>query len=183
MSRHIMLDLETLGTGPNALVLSIGAVVFDPDASAFVATPDNCFHFRLDVGVQQRVLKRDIDADTVMWWMQQPDEARTALRGPGVHPNHALAAFTSFIGANLDGLWGNGADFDNVILGSLYASCSLTRPWSYGKNRCFRTLKSLKLPKKYVAPVRQGTHHNALDDAIYQTEVLYAIKNALDIAL
>ena len=75
-----------------------------------------------------------------------------------------------FVAANGDRdveLWGNGADFDNTILGSLYDAFGLRKPWSYSRNRCYRTMKNIGIgPRK--PQVREGIYHNALDDAITQ---------------
>ena len=57
-----------------------------------------------------------------------------------------LTEFASFIsrnGGEEAKLWGNGSDFDNVIVGSLFDSFGLVKPWSYGRNRCYRTMKRM----------------------------------------
>lgn len=66
-------------------------------------------------------------------------------------------------------LWGNGSDFDNVILASAYRSCNLEVPWKFWNNRCYRTVKALRPDIKIH---RSGTYHNALDDAVSQAEHL-----------
>ena len=33
MAKHLMVDLETLATTPNATILSMGAVTFDPNST------------------------------------------------------------------------------------------------------------------------------------------------------
>ena len=82
----------------------------------------------------------------------------------------ALSRFSLFVAANGDRdveLWGNGADFDNTILGSLYDAFGLRKPWSYSRNRCYRTMKNIGIgPRRPQA--REGIYHNALDDAITQ---------------
>jgi exodeoxyribonuclease VIII len=87
----------------------------------------------------------------------------------------ALEGFTTFCKANnADEMWGNGADFDNVILGASYGAIGQRPPWKYSNNRCFRTLKNLipvdaanELWEKHA----KGTHHNALDDAVRQAHI------------
>ncbi|MDQ3273757.1 MAG: 3'-5' exoribonuclease [Actinomycetota bacterium] len=172
-----MLDLETLDTCPTALVTAIGAVMFDP-YSTYIG--HKFYAVTTDWPCQQRK-GRTISGDTVAWWLEQSDEARKALASPpfgvALSTHAALNGFCEFFdghGGDTD-VWGNGADFDNVILGSLYGSFNLTRPWTYSKNRCFRTINSLPKSKLFVKPEREGTHHNALDDAVYQARVLQAI--------
>lgn len=168
---HIMVDLETLDTTPSAVVTSIGAVAFDPYSKEL---GDN-FYLELtdDLAVQQE-RGRTISADTVVWWMRQGQAAQQLFAprsGSAVRCStaSALTHFTDFVrlnGGKDAKLWGNGADFDNVILGSLYKSFGVNKPWSYGNNRCFRTIKNLKGAPG--SPDRVGVHHNALDDAVTQ---------------
>ena len=176
---HIMLDIETLDTTSNAMVLSIGAVAFDP----FSKELGEKFYveFTHDLDAQQR-MGRTISADTVVWWMQQGAAAKQVfadLAPEGVRrvsTAQGLAEFASFVarnGGKEAQLWGNGADFDNVIVGSLYGAFGLVKPWSYSRNRCFRTIK--RLFGENLKIERQGTHHNGLDDAITQAVHLQEI--------
>lgn len=183
--KQIMLDLETLDTSPSALVVSIGAVAFDPMNPVL----GDEFYLELsDLRIQQVVGNRTISADTVSWWMQQDAMAKQVFAPCA--PDHpvrartvdALEKFALFIGDNGGSealIWGNGADFDNIILGSLYESFGFKKPWSYSRNRCFRTLKSLA---PFVKVAREGTHHNALDDAITQVRHLHAIAATIKFA-
>lgn len=182
---HIMLDLETLGTGSNAVIASIGAVAFQFDPKRpligdkfYAVTPD---------WDTQREKGRVITGNTVAWWLQQSE---SAIRGILVSPDlstpsdtmfSALGRFSNFVRQfDKPCIWGNGADFDNVILGSMYDTYGLAKPWSYGRNRCYRTVNSaITLPPTIREVKRVGTHHNALDDAIYQTVRLLAINDAL----
>jgi hypothetical protein len=172
-----MLDLETLDTSSTAVVTAVGAVVFDP-YSNFIG--DSFYRVATDWTDQQR-RGRTISGDTVAWWMDQEEAARKALTKPpqrqALPTFSILREFTEFLeGYSGDvEMWGNGADFDNVILGSLFAAYGAQKPWSYSKNRCFRTLNSLPKPKHIILPMRTGTHHNALDDAITQARALQAI--------
>lgn len=185
MFTHIMLDLETLDTGPRSVVTSIGAVAFDPAGN----TLGDKFYAELidDLSTQQRA-GRTISGDTVVWWMRQ-GQAAQQLFSPTVgtaadaryQTVEALENFAEFIDANGARdvqLWGNGADFDNIILGSLYEDLGMKKPWSYNRNRCFRTIKNLPFPVQ--RPVREGTHHNALDDAVTQARHLQAIYTSIN---
>lgn len=169
---NIMLDLETLDSSPKAVVISIGAVAFD-----LVGELGERFYAELtdDTSTQQR-LGRVISGDTVAWWMRQNIMAKQVFSSPPPFSIRryatldALTAFSSFV-ANNGGddaiMWGNGADFDNIILGSLYSDFEEPRPWKYHNNRCYRTMKNLG-----IGPPRPRTHagtkHNALDDAVTQ---------------
>lgn len=158
---RIMADVESLGAKPGSVILSIGAVKFDRHkvTEEFVIniSPQSC----IDAGLK-------IDVDTVMWWLKQSDDARKTLTdGITFMFKDALTLFTDWlIGTNTFPpeieLWGNGANFDNVLLAAAYDACGLDRPWKFYNDRCYRTLKALHSD---VPMARSGTHHNALDDA------------------
>lgn len=176
--KHIMLDLETLDVSSSALVLSIGAVAFDPYTTAIGET----FYLELtDDLVEQQTHGRTISGKTVQWWMQQSAIAKRVFSEhtlvQRVSTREALERFSVFVSAHGDQhaeIWGNGADFDNIILGTLYDDFGMKRPWSFGRNRCYRTLKNLPLATKNPKAVH-GVEHNALDDAITQAKHLQEI--------
>lgn len=179
---NVMLDLETLDTKPTALILSIGAVAFDPNSFELGPTFYAELSNERDMQHQQE-MGRTISPSTVTWWMQQSDEAKKIFaKTPqdGIQrlsPPVALVEFNKFLvehGGKDCRVWGNGADFDNVVLGSLYDSYGIGRGWSYGKNRCYRTVKNI-CPVPYQSIVPQGVAHNALDDAVNQAQQLQEI--------
>jgi exodeoxyribonuclease VIII len=169
MSLEVMLDLETLGTGPRSVIIAIGAVAFDSAgegvASKFYQVVDaqSC----VDAGLT-------LDVSTVMWWMEQSDDARKAVCRPGLPLKTALDGFAEWYRAVGEGpVWGNGVDFDNVIMNSAYRAIGEPRaPWLHWQNRCFRTLRNIY---PHVEIARQGTHHHALHDATTQALHLQAI--------
>lgn len=162
--KNIMLDLETLGNKPGAVIVAIGGVWFGGGELGvdFYQRVDaqSC----VDVGLK-------MDASTVLWWMKQNDDARAELNLPGITLPEALLKFTQFVRLNhCDVLiWGNGSDFDNTIIAAAYEACGLGRPWKFWNNRCYRTVKALKPEFKLE---HTGTHHNALDDAKSQARHL-----------
>lgn len=163
----MMLDLETLGTRPYSAIVSIGAVFFDPYENKL----GDEFYRVVDLRSQGN-LGLTMDSATVQWWMQQSDEARAVYKGSGIPVEAALRDLSTFIGeARRDTVrvWGNGSDFDNVLLSCAYEKALLTLPWRYGNNRCYRTVKSFY---KGVQLTRVGTYHNALDDAKTQANHL-----------
>lgn len=177
--KDIMLDIETLDTAQSAVVLSIGAVVFDPHSKEL--GEKFYVEFTHDLAAQQRV-GRTVSVNTVVWWMQQGAAAKQIFADPapeGVHrvsTTQGLAEFASFVsrnGGKEAKLWGNGSDFDNVIVGSLYDSFNVVKPWSYAKNRCYRTMN--RVFGENVPLVHQGVLHNGLDDAITQAVHLQEI--------
>lgn len=174
---HCMVDIETLDTTATAVIVSIGAVLFDPyDADA----PMDPFYVVLDMHEQLRA-GRTASASTISWWMKQSDAARSVFQQPTTAFITGMSAFSRFANRVL-GVWGNGSDFDNAILANAVDTAQIDG-WRYGRNRCFRTLKNLGKTRDFVEPVRKGTHHNALDDAIYQAEYLQAVVKHLGLTL
>lgn len=171
---HIMLDLETLGTKPGCIILSIGAVVFSPKYGLGA-------EFNRIISTKSCVAAGLIsEADTVAWWGRQEPKAKEVLAQARCEAawdlRRTLADFALFIAANggkVDArIWGNGSDFDNVILAHAYAAVNAPLPWKYYRNRCYRTLKSFA--PALTADEREGVHHDALADAKHQAR--HAIK-------
>jgi len=165
MLKHVMLDLETLGVGPYSSIIAIGACVFDP----YTIMPDEITTERFEVAVDPTSHQGRIDASTVMWWMDpERHEARAAWwKMPKVGLAEALDGFSEWMryeSADMR-VWGNGSDFDNVLLGQAYEMMKRDAPWNFRHNRCFRTLRSMLVDEtlQYL-----GTQHTALADAVNQ---------------
>jgi exodeoxyribonuclease VIII len=163
---QVMLDLETLSTRSNATILSIGAVKFteeDGIVDKFYRTvdPRTC-----------KAVGLHVCPDTVEWWSKQSKLARDALMKDNISISQALDEFAEWYGTKKIPVWGNGAGFDNVIMENAYMACNTKRPWTSWYDRCFRTVKNLI---NIEPDAREGTHHNALDDAVYQTQHLLKI--------
>lgn len=163
-----MLDIETLGTTSNCPILSIGAVEFDRELGLLSE-----FHKVIDLKSCLDRGMNEINGDTFYFWLKQSDEARNSLYSEKrVDIKDALIDFQKFLGKDNLQIWGNGSDFDNVILLSAFRKFKVNNPWKYVENRCFRTLKysfdSLDIK-------REGVHHNSLDDAKYQAKYLIAL--------
>lgn len=171
MMNDLMLDLETMGSGPNAAIVAIGAVMFDLEAGVVGE------RFYQVVDLESAVsLGGEIDPATVVWWLKQPDAPRSAFLADGAHINEVLHGFERFISWNSSiariRIWGNGAAFDNVILASAYRNAGLLLPWKFWNDRCYRTLKAMY---PGVNLERIGTHHNAVDDAESQARHLISM--------
>lgn len=161
---NIMVDLETMGNNSKSAIVAIGAVRFGKTITdEFYKIVD--LRSSLDVGLQ-------VDADTILWWLKQSNEARGEFDKPSLTLPTALLDFSTWVGAD-PLVWGNGAPFDNVVLSNAYDACEINRPWHYSADRCYRTVKDM-YPNIKKSP-RIGTHHNALDDAINQANHLIDI--------
>lgn len=179
MSLVTMVDLETLGTNPKSVILSIGAVSFDPDDDR--EDFSNTFYVNVDPKSCQK-FGLTVDVSTVMWWLKQSKEAQeTLVRSTVVSLPTALRQFSTWYSEFGGHLYGNGAAFDNVILANAYDACDCGRPWSYYDDRCYRTIKA-NWPK-ITADVFEGTKHDAMSDAVHQAKHLYKIARQTGISL
>lgn len=184
----IMIDLETIGRPPRAVIASIGVVYFDRlvpgklGGSFYrVVDMDSCAELGLEFG-----------ADTVVWWLQQDDAARAAILGNPVHLASALLDLSKFLGppTTRDTLrfWGNGPTFDLTILRSAFKVVGYSDPWHYRQERCVRTVVGAYLdawpgtqddegPKARYEGAADA--HNALGDAITQAKYVSTMYEAL----
>lgn len=180
---HVMIDFETFGSTPDTVVLNVGMVWFDRDS----ILAEKLWFFALEE--QLKSYKRTVDASTLGWWMKQSDQARGQFNSQ--EKKYSLKEFADeFIelsaiactahGRGLDDLkpWGNGANFDISILEHIFKnSLGWETPWKFWNVHCFRTLDHMAGIKAKCK--REGTHHNALDDAKYQAQcVQYYLNNA-----
>jgi exodeoxyribonuclease VIII len=185
--KHIMIDLETMGVRPDAAIVSIGAVHFKPVFGEALAKDIQILdEFHVAVSLKSCTdLGLTTDQSTVNWWAKQSSEARSSWQRDDAMP--LLEALTSLSQWALFGVsdrdvcpWGNGADFDLVLLKSAYSKLNADPPWRYYNQKCYRTMRTV-FPVAEIP--RQGTYHNALDDALHQTRTLQQIIRTYQVAL
>jgi len=171
--RDCMIDFETLSISPHAVVLSLGAVLFNIDGEdtyeSIETEPDRQF-FEVVEFQSQIDRGRHVRQDTIMWWFDQSRLAqKEAFKENGRTNTHdMLVRFASFLrsGGAEPLLWGNGATFDNVILSSLYEDYELTDLMP--KYYFARDLRTLKMLADIDPSADRGVAHSAIDDAKYQ---------------
>ncbi|ENU1247854.1 3'-5' exoribonuclease, partial [Escherichia coli] len=116
MWHHMMIDLETMGKNPDAPLISIGAIFFDPQTGDM--GPE--FSKTIDMDTAGGV----IDRGTIKWWLKQSREAQSAILTDEIPLDDALLQLREFIDENSGEffvqVWGNGANFDNTILRRSY---------------------------------------------------------------
>lgn len=173
----IMLDLETLGTKPGCIVVSVGAVGFD----RYTGTILREFYRVIDLADSQRH-GLTIDAETVAWWMRQSDEARAVFSVSKLDVAALEDAAFDFIEwfAECSGaacpIWAHGAAFDLPIWEAALAAADWKAPWAFWNTRDTRTVYDLTGFDPKSVP-REGTYHNALDDARHQVRCLHLARS------
>ncbi|EMU6659883.1 3'-5' exoribonuclease domain-containing protein [Escherichia coli] len=171
---HLMIDLETMGKNPDAPIISIGAIFFDPQTGDM--GPE--FSKTIDLDTAGGVIDRDV----IKWWLKQSREAQSAIMTDEIPLDDALLQLREFIDENSGEffvqVWGNGANFDNVILRRSYERLGIPCPWRYCNDRDVRTIvelgKAIDFDARTAIPF-EGERHNALDDARYQAKYVSAI--------
>jgi hypothetical protein len=161
-TERVMLDIETLGTEPGCAIVSIGCVRFGPDGIT------DEWYYSIDLESCQRQ-GLTIDAETMLWWLDQDDDVREQLDGE-TPINVALCYLAQEIDTDTE-VWACPPAFDCVLLGAAYDHVNQPVPWQHYQRRCYRTIREeVGLPELD----REGDHHNALDDARYQARRLVA---------
>ncbi|WP_370613063.1 3'-5' exoribonuclease domain-containing protein [Citrobacter portucalensis] len=177
---HLMVDMETMGNSPDAPIVSIGAVFFDP------STGNTGAEFYQVVSLESSMsFGMKPDASTIQWWLKQSSEARSAiLVDEAMGLLETLELLADFIAENAANgshtvqLWGNGCSFDNVILRRAYALTDTPFTVPFWNDRDVRTMvelgKSVGINPRFDIPF-EGEMHNALSDARHQVKYVSAI--------
>nr|WP_203723331.1 exonuclease [Citrobacter freundii] len=177
---HLMVDMETMGNSPDAPIVSIGAVFFDP------STGNTGAEFYRVVSLESSMsFGMKPDASTIQWWLKQSSEARSAiLVDEALGLRETLELLADFIaensanGSHTVQLWGNGCSFDNVILRRAYALTETPFAVPFWNDRDVRTMvelgKSVGINPRFDIPF-EGDMHNALSDARHQVKYVSAI--------
>lgn len=181
----VMVDLETLDTEADAIIVSIGACFFNPLTGEIgkvfdrVVDVDSC----LDLDMK-------MSASTLGFWMKNPEAAQKVFGDdvPKVSLSDALSSFYNYCdyysGKQIGRvrLWANGPDFDKSIITYSSRACGLTYPMSFWNTRCVRTILGLCPPqlfKKWKEDNPREGYHQASWDAIYQARFISYILQEL----
>jgi hypothetical protein len=173
--KHCMIDLECLGTGYNAVILSIGAVVFDPYASDLEAAQSNpdcektfsLMFERVDLDSCER-LGMTIDEDTIKWWSKQNPEAIESAFSEENRKNMEDVLRELYIfSRHCTKFWAKSPQYDCSILEHAAKAANIGVAWQYYQLRDVRTIEELSgLESKSL------NAHDALGDAYNQAMII-----------
>jgi len=167
MATHATIDLETIDIRPQATVLSLGAVKFNPHADS---DPHSELYLKIDIEDQNR-LGRTVNDDTLEWWSKQDSKIMDEAfdQTDAVTVEDALAQVSKF-SVGVDTFWGQGYGFDYTMLEDMFRSVGRPIPWNFWQILDSRTLFRLckQDPRKQI----QNDLHNALADAFYQSKAI-----------
>lgn len=168
-----MIDIETLGTTPEACILQVGAVMWDDDGIY-----DETISFDLSV-TEQLNLGRRIDPKTVGWWLDEKvnhEVRRSVLNRSNTVPLYEgmrkLNDYISSASKNKGGItvWANPPQFDISIIRSAMESCGVIPTWQHWEERDLRTLRNICKESGITYDRKNAQHHSALSDAHHQAE-------------
>lgn len=169
MSLDVMIDIESLDTSPNCVILTIGLVSFNPKGMGIVEK----LELRPTIEEQTEKFNRVINEDTLRWWSEQSPEALNEAMGDfgRISYSECMEQVYKFCW-NRRAVWSNGAGFDVVAMESAFRDLDMRIPWPFYTVRDTRTLYeiagvSLK-DKKYGTK----TTHKAVEDAEHQAIVV-----------
>nr|WP_249534104.1 3'-5' exonuclease [Escherichia coli] len=163
-----------MGTNPDAPINSIGGKFFDPETGEMGPEFSKAIDLETSGGI--------IDRKAIKWWAKRSREAQSAIFTDEIPLDDALLQLREFInensGESFVQIWGNGANFDNVILRRSYERQGILCPWRYYNDRDVRTIvelgNSIGFDVRMAIPF-EGIPHNALDDARHQAKQVSAI--------
>ena len=164
---HVMVDLETLGTGPDAAIVSIGVCAFDPQSD----TVGRSKMWAVDIAGPETGV---VDPATVLWWLRQSQQAvkDSFFSGPRVPIREAVNNLCHWLSScQLSGdvvLWSRGPTFDETILRATAARLGIGFPVKFYNSRCVRTILDAAKSIGFAERKNPGVAHSALDDAIHQ---------------
>jgi len=168
---HVMIDLETLSTQYNAVILVIAAIKFEIHEKKEI----DHFYERIDINSCKQLGMVECKK-TRKWWMNQPKAIRDeAFSGNRSSIFNVLKKFTKWFSGSTY-IWSNGSSFDIPILDEAYRRCKLQAPWRFFNIRDVRTL--YHLGDIYSNDIPKENMHNALSDCRRQIiGVRLAIEN------
>jgi len=159
----LMIDIETLATDHDAVIMTIAAQVFDPLQNGW---PERHFYARVTTESQPN---RKVDDATVEWWAHQAPEAqREVFEDVGRRPLHECLEDLGKLIWHSERIWANGPTFDMNILEHAYKELGQNLHWKFWRVHDCRTVYSLwpDMPE-----VKSASHH-ALDDCKRQIQML-----------
>ena len=158
---HAMLDIETLGTNPDAPVLSAAVIYFNPH------TGETFEYAKFVFDVRQQ--DRPINFDTMKWWMSQSKEASAHWREAQTYDS--LEQFSAFCSRYENVIWwANSPAFDEVIMSHLLRQTGVRVPWNFWAWRDVRTIKSYLFNR---TKPNNKNKHDPLDDCLAQIELVH----------
>jgi hypothetical protein len=189
--RHLMIDGETFGTGGNCVFVQLAAAEFWPTEPE---RQGRVWATHIDLANSLRG-GRHIDADTLLWWMDDANgagmEARAALVAglksrdrPPLTWREALEELAQFAQApagrglghrpeGVNGVWSHGAAFDIARVETAYRDLRMEEPWDFRDQCDTRSLFRLAGSTLRKLAPETGVKHDAGADVQQQVAAVH----------
>ena len=174
----VMIDLETLATSPDAAILTIGAVKFDPFGDEVNDPTAIPFYVRVDLDSCDR-LGLVTNEDTIAWWSKQSQEAQDEAfsENDRIDIVEAFEQLYKFCwGAKR--VWSHGAAFDIVICEHVFKKIGKAIPWNFWSARCTRTLFDIGIDPNRPPVLKHHALEDAWNQAVGVQNVYKKLRNA-----
>lgn len=175
VENDVMIDIESLDITPTCVILTIGAVRFDPYGAGVVER----LELRPTVDEQSTEYGRTISESTLQWWSgQSADSLEEAMGDWGRAPYKTCMQMLHRFCSGRRAVWSNGASFDVVVLENAWARLGMQPPWPHYTIRDTRTLYEVAGVSLKDSKYTSKTTHKAIEDAEHQAIV---VQDAYDI--
>lgn len=167
------LEIETWGLNHDAVIVQIGACYFD----RYSGKIGN--RYKVNIDPQSSLdMGFKVSASTIEWWLGQSEEARKSITAePRYHVTDAIRGLNEFL-SKAKAIWSH-ATFDMPKIMHHIEVFDLFPKFHYSAAKDIRTLTGLAGISKRQAPEREGIHHDALDDCLYQVQYCVMCFNKL----
>lgn len=194
---ELMVDTETGGVvmdesmlGENGrmacpVILSIGAVIFDPYDTTEAFPKPHCFYRNVE---PKSCLAEGMiyTPSTLDWWKEQSEDAVASLKVDRQPIRVALSDFLQWLDQfpqNITAYWANAPTFDVTLLKHALLIAGRKWPFPFRQERDQRTIKAIAWPSGDAPQfMGSGTAHNALDDAMAQAKLIQAAYKELKLS-
>lgn len=171
---HISFDLETLGSNPNSPIIQIGAQAFNESNDVF-----DWFSETVDISTIPKD-KFEIDYSTILWWFDQIANNPNLIKnyhGDVIPHRGLIISFWKWLNKTTQNYdpksvyyWSH-STFDPPILQNHFMQYDLGLiPYTQ-----FLDLRTLSFLTNTKPEGRVGDHHNAYDDAAFQSEYIMKV--------
>ena len=175
MTKHIMIDTETLAQSPRALVWEFAAIEFlwEQGPHGLRLTEADKLHGYV---VHADTSKFDVHLETLRWTRgMQPEQLGNYLNGVALADCVTVAEIHAFFSARAGHMiWARNGAFDFPIMEHMFKANGLKMPWHRRFQNCLYTkindARRFQPDFEIVAP---GHAHSALSDAHDQIDELY----------
>ena len=162
----LSLDIETLSTKFNAVILEIGIVRFTETniVDTLVLYPS------LDEQIDNGQIADD---DTMEWWKRtNPEYLSKLLSIDRISIKDCHEQFVKF-SSPYDKLWANSPAFDCVITNTMFQLAGLTSVTDFRRELCLRTYQHIT--GKNI-PRNMADAHSTMADALHQAKFIQTLK-------